>query len=83
MKDQSETRENTRPLSVQKESYESIKSVSTIVSPTVCQAHTDIASEEVTSKSEISKGSNTATPEGIKLVVTVVLPIADSCIVSS
>ena len=51
LKDQSEARENTGLLSASEESDETIEPVSSIASPTVSHAHTDV-SEEV-SKSEI------------------------------
>ena len=60
LNNQSEARENTRPLSVSKESDETIEPVSSFVSPTVSHAHTNMIKE--VSKSVILKGSDIETP---------------------
>ena len=82
MRDQSETRRNTRPLSIAEESDENIVSVSSIASPIVNHAHTDVVSEEATDKSEI-KERDSAPCESVKPAVTIVPPVADSYVVST
>ena len=62
LNDQSEARENTRLLSVSKESDETIEPVSSFVSLTVSHAHTNVIKE--VSKSVILKGSDIETPAG-------------------
>ena len=78
MRDQSETRRNTRPLSI----AENIVSVGSITSLTVSHTHTDVVSKEVTDKNEI-KRSDSALCEKVKPAVTIVLPVADSYVVST
>ena len=46
LKDQSKTRESTRPLSAPEEGGENVESVSIIAPQTVCQAQIDIVSEK-------------------------------------
>ena len=82
VRDQSETRKNTIPLSIAEESDENTVSVSSIASPTVSHAHTDVVSEEVTDKSGI-KGSDSAPCESVKPAVTTVPPVTDSYVVST
>ena len=59
LNDQSEARENTRLLSVSKESDETNEPVSSFVSPTVSHTHTNMIKE--VSKSVILKGSDIET----------------------
>ena len=82
MRDQSETRRNTRPLSIAEESDENIVSVGSIASLTVSHTHTDVVNEEVTDKNEI-KRSDSALCESVKPAVTIVLPVADSYVIST
>ena len=56
--------------------------MSSIASPTVSHAHTDVVSEEATDKSEI-KERDSATCESVKSAVTIVPPVANSYVVST
>ena len=54
--------------------------MSSIASPTVSHAHTDVVSEEATDKSEI-KERDSAPCESVKSAVTIVPPVANSYVV--